>query len=589
MELEGFISSTVILLIAASVMVVLSRHLGLGSIAGLLVAGMIVGPNTPGPYITTHVEELRSFTELGVVLLLFVIGLEIRPSRLWALRREVFGLGSLQIILTASAIAGYALLNHLPWKASLVIGLTMAVSSTALVMQLLQDRGEIASPHGGAAFGVLLMQDLAIVPMLAVIPVLAGSGASSVSMLGWKKFGIVAGVLLLIWGFGRYVVPFALERLARQRNREGFVMVVMLAVSLAVWAMHQASLSFALGAFVMGMLLSGSRYSLQIGAYIEPYKGLLISLFFVAVGMSIDPGSIAASPFLFIQHAVIVTLIKIAIVFVLCLLFGMGRNLAISVSFLLAQGGEFGFVLLSSARALAVIDNSTFVIGVGVISVGMLFTPLMAKLGYYLAERFPLKKVTEEAIPFLDKAEGTKGRIILGGYGRVGHVVAVLLHGSQVPFIAFDNDPVRVAKGKEDGFPVYYGDIADPNLLAAAHTEQASLVVLTTGQEHTTLEAVSHVRNNYPGIPVIARARDLETSGRLLQAGATLAQPETLESSLRLAADTLRMVGVPVDNIDLLLSGVRRCDYESVCSPEEGGNKLPREHEKASHYPTIEK
>jgi glutathione-regulated potassium-efflux system ancillary protein KefC len=569
MELEGFISSAVILLIAASVMVVLFKHLGLGSIAGLLVAGMIVGPYTPGPYITTHVEGLRSFAELGVVLLLFVIGLEIRPRRLWALRREVFGLGSFQIILTAAAITGYALLNRWPWKASLVIGLTMAVSSTALVMQMLLDRGEIASPHGGAAFGVLLMQDLAIVPMLALIPMLAGPGAFSVSMPGWKQLGIVLGLLLLVWGFGRLIVPFALERLARQKNREGFVMVAMLAVFLAAWAMHQASLSLALGAFLMGMLLSGSRYSLQIEAYIEPYKGLLISLFFVAVGMSIDLASIAASPIIFVQYVVTVILVKIAIMFALCLLFGLGRSLAINVSFLLAQGGEFGFVLLSSAKALAVIDNSTFVMGIGVISVGMLFTPLMTKLGYYLAEHFPLKKEGEEAAPFLDKGGEPRGRVILGGYGRIGRVVALLLHGSRVPFIAFDNDSARVTKGMEDGFPVFYGDIANPELLAAAHAEQAALVVLTIGQEHTTLQAVSHVRHNYPEIPVIARARDLEASGRLLQAGATLALPEALESSLRLAADTLRMAGVPVDDIDRLLSGVRSCDYEPVCFQEE--------------------
>jgi glutathione-regulated potassium-efflux system protein KefB len=568
MELESFISSAVILLIAASVMVVLFKRLGLGSIAGLLVAGMIVGPHTPGPYITAHVEGVRSFTELGVVLLLFVIGLEMRPSRLWALRREVFGLGSLQIILTASAITGYALLNHWPWKASLVIGLTMAVSSTALVVQMLQDRGEIAGPHGGAAFGVLLMQDLAIVPMLALIPVLAGPGAFSVSIPGWERLGVILGLLLLVWGFGRYVVPFALERLARQKNREGFLMVVMLAVFLAAWAMHQASLSLALGAFLMGMLLSGSRYSLQIGAHIEPYKGLLISLFFVAVGMSIDLQSLAASPLLFARYAVAVILIKIAVLFVLCLFFGMGRSLALRVSFLLAQGGEFGFVLLSAAKALAVIDNSTFVMGIGVISVSMLFTPLMIRVGYYFAGRLPPQKAGEEAARFFDRSPEPVGRVILGGYGRVGHVVAVLLHGSGVPFIAFDTDPARVARGKKDGFPVYYGDIANPELLAAAHTEQAALVVLAVGQELTTLQAVSHVRISYPGIPVIARARDLEASGRLLQAGATLAPPEALEASLRLAADTLRLVGVPVDNIDLLLSGVRKCDYEPVCPRE---------------------
>jgi glutathione-regulated potassium-efflux system protein KefB len=564
MELESFITSAVILLVVASVMVILFKHLGLGSIAGLLVAGIIVGPHTPGPYITTHVEGIRSFTELGVVLLLFVIGLEIRPSRLWALRRQVFGLGSLQIILSACAITGYSLLNNWPWKASLVIGMTMAVSSTALVMQILQDKGEIASPHGRSAFGILLMQDLTIVPMLAFIPVLAGPGTFSVNMPGWKHLGIVLSLFLLVWVFGKYVVPFVLERMARQRNREGFLMITMLAVFLSAWAMHQAGLSLALGAFLMGMFLSGSRYSIQIEAYIEPYKGVLISLFFVAVGMSIDLRSIAANPFVFIQYTVAIILIKIAVTFLLCLFFGMGRSVAVSVSFLLAQGGEFGFVLLTSARALAVIDDTTFVMGIGIISIGMLFTPLMAKLGDYIAALLLRRKKDEEGIPSPDKGGESKGRVILGGYGRVGHVVAVLLHASRVPFIVFDNDPDRVAKGKRDGFPVYYGDIANPELLAAAHAEQAALLVLTVDREETALKTVSHLRNNYPGIPVIARARDLEASGRLIQAGATLAPPEMVESSLRLANDTLRMVGLPVENVDTLVSDVRRKDYELV-------------------------
>jgi glutathione-regulated potassium-efflux system protein KefB len=564
MDLESFISSAVILLIAASLMVVLFKRLGLGSIAGLLVAGIIVGPHTPGPYITAHVEGVRSFAELGVVLLLFVIGLEMRPSRLWSLRREVFGLGSLQIILTASAITGFALLNNWPWKISLVIGLAMAVSSTALVMEMLHDKGEIASPHGSAAFGVLLMQDLAIVPMLALIPILAGPETFSVSIPGWNQLGVILGLLLLVWGFGKYVVPFALERLARQRNREGFVMVMMLAVFLAAWAMHQAGLSFALGAFLMGVFLSVSRYSMQIEAYIEPYKGILMALFFVAVGMSIDLRSIFANPIVFVEYAVVVICIKIAIMFALCLLFRMGRSLAAKVSFLLAQGGEFGFVLLSSAKAMSVIDTSTFVMGIEVISVGMLFTPLMAKLGNLVARRFTPKNEGEEGVSFLDEGGVSKGRVILGGYGRVGHVVAVLLRANKIPFIAFDNDPARVAKGREDGFPVHFGDIANQALLATAHAEQAALLVLTVAHEDTTLLAISHMRNNYSGIPVIARARDLEASGKLIEAGATRAFPELMETSLRLATDTLRMVGVPVDNIDLILSDARRRDYELV-------------------------
>lgn len=569
MELEPFIASAVILLVVASVMVILFRHLGLGSIAGLLVAGIIVGPHTPGPYITMHVEAVRSFAELGVVFLLFVIGLETKPARLWALRQGVFGLGTLQIIATTTAITAYALLTHWSWKPSLIIGLTMAVSSTALVMQMLQERGEITSPHGSGAFGVLLMQDLAIVPMLALIPTIAGSEVASLSTPGWQQFGIIVGILATVWVFGRYVVPFALERLARQRNREGFIMVSMLSVLLSAWAMHQAGLSLALGAFLMGMLLSGSRYSIQIEAYIEPYKGLLTSLFFIAVGMSIDPAAIAARPFVFVEYATVVIVIKILVMFLLCLPFGMSGPGAIRVSFLLAQGGEFGFVLLSSARALAVIDNSAFVMGVGVISVSMLFTPILARLGYWLATRLEQTRQKGQAtVPFFEEGEQQRGRVVLAGYGRVGHVIAVLLRDSDIPFIVFDNDPERVAQGKKDGFPVHYGDISNPELLAAAHIEHAALVVLSIDKEETALLAISHIRNGYHGIPVLARARDLEASGRLCRAGATRALPEALESSLRLAADTLRMVGVPVENVDLLLSGIRKTDYQLVCPRE---------------------
>jgi glutathione-regulated potassium-efflux system ancillary protein KefC len=455
-----------------------------------------------------------------------------------------------------------------PWQASLVMGMTMAVSSTALVMQILRERGEIASPHGSAAFGVLLMQDIAIVPMLAAIPVLAGVAAPPAGVPDWKQIALMPILLASVWAFGKYVVPFALTQLARQRNREGFLMVAMLAVFLASWATHKAGLSLALGAFLMGMLLSDSPYALQVEAYIEPYKGILMSLFFVAVGMSIDVRSIAATPLVFIGWAVAVILAKLAVTFLLCLLFGVRRHDAVSVSFLLAQGGEFGFVLVTSARALSVIDDRVFVLGIAVISVTMLFTPVMAKLGYYGAERFRRREGQERADPFPDSEEAREGRVILGGYGRVGHVVAVLLHASRVPFIAFDNDPARVAQGKRDGFPVYYGDISNPELLAAARAEQASLVVLTVDDEKTALEAITHVKSYCSTVPVIARARDLEASGRLIRAGAARALPEAMEASLRLATDALEMVGVPPDNVDLLLSDVRGKGYELVKAEE---------------------
>jgi len=564
MELDSFVLSAVLLLIVASIAVTIFKRVGLGSVLGLLVAGMIVGPHSPGPYITTHVEDVRQFTELGVVLLLFLIGLEMKPGRLWALRRNVFGLGSLQILLTGLIIAAYVAIYEASWKIALLNGLTLALSSTALVMQLLQERGEIASRQGTTAFAVLLMQDLAIVPLLALVPILSDTGTLSSEVPLWEQVAIVIGMLGLVWGFGRYVVPFALERLSRQNNREGFFMVVMLAVFISAWAMHQAGLSMALGTFLMGMLLSESRYSLQIQAMVEPYKGLLMSLFFVAVGMSIDLRAIGAQPALFAQHTLVIITIKAVVLFLLALAFGLSRIDASRVALMLAQGGEFGFVLFSSANALNVIDDATFIVAIGVISVSMLITPLLVQVGDVLARRAGGVIQNEGAYSGHIEKDKSDARVILGGYGRVGHTVAILLQSSGVPFIAFDKNPINVAKGKADGLPVYYGDISDPELLAAARAQHAPLLILTIDHGPSALRAVSLLRSCYPNLPIIARARDLATAGDLLKAGATRAFPEAVESSLTLGANALNMLGVPVDIVDHLLQGVRREDYHLV-------------------------
>jgi len=568
MYLDNFVLSAVILLIVAAIAVTLFKHLKLGSVLGLLVAGIIVGPYSPGPHITTHVEDVRHFTELGVVLLMFLIGLEMKPQRLWDLRREVFGLGSLQIILTGVAIAFYLGYYLVSWKIALLIGLTLALSSTAFVMQILRERGEIASKHGTVSFAILLMQDLAIVPLLAVVPILSPAGALSVAVPLWEQILIVVGMLLLVLAFGRYIVPRALDHLARQANREGFFMVVMLAVFLAAWAMHQAGLSMALGAFLMGMLLSSSRFNLQIQALIEPYKGILMSLFFVAVGMSIDIENLLEQPFMFVQHTLVIVLIKIVVLFLILMAFRFPRNVIYRISFLLSQCGEFGFVLFGSARALQVIDSATFIVGISVISFTMLITPLLLRLGEALAKKHEQHRPIAAHFEYPQDAE-FNARVVLGGYGRVGHAVATLLHGSGIPFIAFDTRLERVNQGQEDGFPVYFGDIGDLELIAAAHVENASLVVLTIDQGPTSLRVVSHLRSAYPNLPVIARARDLEAAGLLLQAGATEAYPEAIESSLRLAANALQMLGIPTEDVDSLLSGVRLGNYSLVRMPEE--------------------
>jgi glutathione-regulated potassium-efflux system protein KefB len=559
---EHFVVAAVFLLVVTSVTVALSSRLGLGSVIGLIVAGVIVGPHSPGPALTHHVEDLRRFTEFGVVLLLFVIGLELQPSRLVAMRRDVFGVGSLQIVLTAGAIAAYALLRDQPWRAALIIGLSLALSSTAFVMQLLQERGEVASRHGTAAFGVLLMQDLAVVPIMALLPLLAGGLAGPGPSVG-ERVAMVALMLAVVAGFGRYVAPFALERLARQGNRDGLLMVVMLAVFLAAAAMNEAGASMSLGAFLMGMLLSRSRYHLQIQALVEPFKGLLMSAFFVAVGMSVDLGALAVRPGGFARDVAVIVLLKVLALGLVGRAFGFERAVTLRVSFLLAQGGEFGFVLLGSAKALRLLDDASFVTGIGVISVSMLCTPPLARLGEALARRAEGAGGCPEC-PALPEPGTVSPRVIIGGYGRVGHTVAAVLARSGIPFLAVDSDPARVARGKADGFPVYYGNVADLDLLSAAGAGRARLVVLTIDRVQDTLRAVSLLRTAWPGLPVIARARDLEASGRLLEAGVTQAFPEAIESSLRLAGIALQMVGLAEGQVDRTLQDARTRNYELV-------------------------
>lgn len=552
------------------------KHLGLGSVLGLLVAGIVVGPHAPGPYVTTHVDEVRHFTELGVVLLLFVIGLEMRPARLWALRREVFGLGSLQILISGLAIAAYLLSYLDSWRTAVLAGLTLALSSTAFVMQLLNERGELASTHGQASFAVLLMQDLAVVPLLAAVPILSDTGVLSVEVPIWKQIVLVLGILALVFGFGRYLVPRALEHLSRQRNREGFMLVVLLAVFVAAWATNEVGLSMALGGFVMGMLLSESRYVYQVKAHIEPFKGMLMSIFFVAVGMSIELGALAKEPWTFIQHVAVILLIKLAVMFGLALAFRFSVRSAIGMAALLGQSGEFGFVLFGAARGLGVIDDRTFVVSVAVISVSMLLTPLMVRAGDELAWRLAATTAMPSDTPVVESGDQGGGLVIIAGYGRVGHAVATILRASGVPILVFDSDPVRVAQGKADRLPVHFGDVADPELFAAASAEQAALAVITVDHMPTALAALTHLRNQYPQLPIIARARDLEATAKLEEAGATRVLPEVVESSLRLGAEALQMLGVAVESTEGLLQGVRGSDYALVREPTERGDDTER-------------
>jgi glutathione-regulated potassium-efflux system protein KefB len=570
MDPRSFVYSAVLLLVVASIAVAVFRHFGLGSILGLLVTGVIVGPHTPGPFVTTEVEGVRHFTELGVVLLMFLIGLEVKPRRLWDLRRLLFGLGSLQIVLSALVIAVYFRFFQMNWSTALLLGAGFALSSTAIVVQMLRDHGEIASRHGQTAFAVLLMQDLAVVPILAAVPILAEAGPLPQGWPLWEKVGVAITMVTLVCLGGRYLVPRTLDYLARRNNREAFFLTIMAAVFVAALAMDLAGMSMALGAFLMGMMLSTSHYSVQIEATMEPHKGLLMSLFFVAVGMSVDVGAVAQHPFEFGLNILAIITIKVAILYGLCLCFGTGRSTATRVAFMLSQGGEFGFVVFGAAKALNVIDDLVFVMAIAVISLTMLLTPLLAKFGNWLVLRGTENSDgLHEQLRYPAQGDKLDARVVIAGYGRVGHTVGTILTCSKIPYVAFDSDVAVVAKWRSEGHPVFYGDICNPELLGNASLHGLELVVLTIYGGPAAVRAATLIRTQVPDVAIVARAHDLVTCDALHQIGVKQAFPETLEASLRLAAESLEALGISTDETNLLLQGVRRTDYALVRSGPE--------------------
>jgi glutathione-regulated potassium-efflux system protein KefB len=557
MHLDEFLLATVILLAATAVFVSVFKRLGLGSVLGFLAAGVILGPS--GFEITSDVEGLRHFTELGVVLFLFIVGLEIQPKKLWSMRRLLFGLGSLQVLVTGALIGGYVYLDGVKWQASLILGMGFALSSTAFVMQMLRERGELATEHGESSFAILLMQDMAIVPLLALVPLLSESTVMESEQPLWLEIAVVIGAVAGVLVVGRYVIPLGLAVAARGRNQEAFVALAMLASLGAAYAMELVGVSMALGAFLMGMMLSASDYRHQIQASVEPFKGVLIGLFFISVGMSIDLQLlIAESAQVTINVAAFLSL-KVVVLLGLGFLFGLGRAVAIRTAFILCQCGEFGFVLFGAAFAGGLLSDGEFALALMLVTVTMIVTPLMARAGDALATRFGSEPARGEA----DDApgEGLARHVVLAGYGRGGGVIGLMLENKGIPWIAFDIDVDRVTLGRKRGYSVHFGDLADPEILNGAGLSDASAVVVTLEQAHGAEQLISNIRLLYPSVPIYARARDFAAEQALLESGVSQAVPEAAESSMRLGTEVLRGVGVSDPDLRDLVEEIRRENY----------------------------
>lgn len=558
--MEHFLSASLLLFAVASVTITLSKSIGLGSILGLLIAGIIIGPYTPGPYLTEEVESVRHFAELGVVLLLFVIGLEMQPKKLWSMKKEVFGLGSLQVIVSGLAIGAYLSFFMQDLSIAFLMGFTLALSSTALVMQLLQEKGELSSKHGKGAFAVLLFQDLAIVPLLAMVPILSDKGTLSSEVPLYQQILVVIGMIGFLIIFGRYIAPLAFEKVAKQRNRDAFLFISILCVVLSAFLMNEAGLSMALGAFIIGMLLSTSRYRYQIQASIEPFKGILMSIFFIAVGMSIDFKSLMINPEILTLNIIVIATLKVILLFLLALMFKFTLAPAIRLSFLLSQSGEFGFVLFGAAKTLGVINDQDFIFVIGLISLSMLMTPPLYNLALKLANKITKSK----PISYISPSSTKTPKVVIAGYADTGQIVASMLKKSQIDYIAFDTNPDMVRFGRNLKEPVFYGDISDTKLLSAIKIEQSQIVIIAISNAYKALRAIIHIKDSYPHIKILAKAFDIRTMDKMMEKGANLVVSESTETSLRIATEALFSLGIEKTDVETLLEVFRNNEYALI-------------------------
>ncbi len=537
---QGNLEIFLIFLLAAVVAVPLFRRLGLGAVLGYLVAGVLMGPF--GWKLVKDPASVLSFSELGVVLLLFVIGLELSPSRLWVMRRPVFGTGGLQVLLSALAIGAAAAAMGLGWKSDVVIGLGLALSSTAVGLQLLAERKELTTGFGRLAFAILLFQDLAAIPLLALIPLLGEAKAASQSAPPLEAVLRAIGMIALVVIGGRLVLQQLFRAVAWTKMGEVFTATSLLVVVGTAWLMQQGGLSMGLGAFLAGVLLADSEFRHELEAQIEPFKGLLLGLFFIAVGMSIDVHRVMAEPMLIAEGVLALLLVKSVILVALGLFPGrLPIREALMLGAVLALGGEFAFVVFGEALRAGLIDSVLRDRLVAIVGLSMAATPLtVIAVSRWLLEH-PEKKVERAADPI----DHENPRVIIAGFGRMGQIIGRMLRAQGIPYTALEHSVEQVETSRRFGTMIYFGDPTRADLLRAAHADRAEVFVLTTDDPETTIRTARILKRLYPHLKVFARARNRQHAFKLMDLGVEVIVRETFHSSLEMGQQVLESLGIP--------------------------------------------
>lgn len=545
-----FLLQTFVFLVAAIVMVPVAKRLGLGSVLGYIVAGAIIGPF--GLKLFGDPEGAMHAAEFGVVIMLFLIGLELQPMLLWNMRRSIVGVGGAQVVLTGLALTGVAAVSGLDWRVALAVGFILALSSTAIVLQSMREKALNDTDSGRTSFAVLLFQDIAVIPMLALFPLLAtmapvdaGGGHAEADLLAhappWVRvFATIAAIAAVVLA-GRFIMRPIFRIIANTRMQELFTATALVIVVGTTLLMESVSLSPALGAFIAGVVLADSEFRHEIESDIEPFRGLLLGLFFVSVGASVDFALLMAQPILIVGLALALIAVKAAVLFAVQRVFRQDKAEAVTVALVLAQGGEFAFVLFAFAQGIGVLPASVVDPLVVVVAISMAATPLL----FILAERITGRLVSPIGTRLEEAIESNKPHAIIAGYGRVGQTVGRLLDANGYRTSVLDHDVEQVDVLRGFGRKVNYGDASRVDLLRAAGAEDAQVIVIAIDDQTKALELVDTVHRHFPHLKVVARAFDRRHAYEFMAKNVDAVERETFESSVRLGVKTLGVLGFP--------------------------------------------
>ena len=560
MNISHLMFAVAVMMLATTIAVGVAKRLNLGSIVALLVVGMALGPHSPMPLLTAHVDEMQAIGEIGVMLLVFAVGLEIQPTNLWSMRRLVFGLGSAQYALTTAALLaffiGIAGIAGAYWQSALVVSLALAMSSAAIPFPVLQQRGDTATAHGRAVVAIDIFQGFTVIPVLALIPLLGVAHGGHVPDVQ-QTFAIIAAVAGT-YVLGRFVLPWALKLTARDLGPGGFAMIVLAGVFFAGWWLEAVGISMALGAFMIGVLLSTSLYAEQVKAAVGPAKQLLLALFFISIGMAIDLRQLAEIKADLLLYLPSLLLIKFVVLLALARLFRIGWRSAILTGVLMMPFDEIGYVILANANANNLLSQRDYAVGLSVISLSFIVSPVLINLVYRLSDRLGNHRDSAQK----ELATGSnENSVVVAGYGYVGRAICTVLDHAQISYRAFELDPENLAKADKSKHKVHYGDVTDPTMMETIAIAGARLVIVTASPYDAARRMIGNLRQFYPHVPAMTAVQFLAQRDELRRMGATDVVALSPEGALSFGRSVLDRLGIAANETEAIISALRSKDY----------------------------